>query len=198
MSANTVVLGSSVKRSLSRVLIAPALLLASMLLLSGCFAVETSYVVNEDGSGSQTLRLATGRPTWPVVQVPGVDVEVQPVDVLIDKMIQKQGRCQAAAEASLGGIGQIGNGRLDQTAIRRVQRHVPERVLKFQAEVLYTARRGRVARIDRRQIFTQGDSGSAGQGGKVNDALRSFLTGQSQRISQHQATFGVGIADFNA
>ena len=41
------------KRRLLLALIAP-----TILLLSGCFTVETSYEVNEDGSGTQTLRLA--------------------------------------------------------------------------------------------------------------------------------------------
>jgi len=41
------------RRRITLALMAPALLL-----LSGCFAVETSYVVNDDGSATQTLRLA--------------------------------------------------------------------------------------------------------------------------------------------
>lgn len=41
------------KRRLALVLLAPAILL-----FSGCFAIETSYVVNDDGSGTQTLRIA--------------------------------------------------------------------------------------------------------------------------------------------
>ena|GEM_PF-2460922 len=40
------------KRRLALALLAPAILL-----LSGCFTVETSYEVNEDGSGTQTMRL---------------------------------------------------------------------------------------------------------------------------------------------
>ncbi|MGE3960434.1 MAG: hypothetical protein AB7F65_01975 [Dehalococcoidia bacterium] len=40
-------------RRLSLALLAPALLL-----LSGCFSVESSIVVNEDGSGTQTVRFA--------------------------------------------------------------------------------------------------------------------------------------------
>lgn len=36
----------------------PALLAPFLLLLTGCFAVETSYEVNEDGSGTQTMRVA--------------------------------------------------------------------------------------------------------------------------------------------
>ena len=35
-----------------------ALLAPAVLLLPGCFAVESSFVVNEDGSGTQTMRLA--------------------------------------------------------------------------------------------------------------------------------------------
>ncbi len=35
-----------------------ALLAPAALLLAGCFGVETSYVVNDDGSATQTLRLA--------------------------------------------------------------------------------------------------------------------------------------------
>lgn len=41
------------KRRLALAFLAPAILL-----LSGCFTVETSYEVNEDGSGTQTMRLA--------------------------------------------------------------------------------------------------------------------------------------------
>ena len=37
--------------------IAVALLLTSGVLFAGCVAVENSYVVNEDGSGTQTVRL---------------------------------------------------------------------------------------------------------------------------------------------
>ena len=35
-----------------------ALVAPALLLLTGCFSVESSIVVNEDGSGTQTMRLA--------------------------------------------------------------------------------------------------------------------------------------------
>jgi len=45
------------RRRLTQALFA-ALLAPAALFLAGCFAVETTYVVNEDGSATQTLRLA--------------------------------------------------------------------------------------------------------------------------------------------
>lgn len=44
------------KQRITTALTAPILLLA--VLVTGCFDVETTYVVNDDGSGSQTMRLA--------------------------------------------------------------------------------------------------------------------------------------------
>ena len=43
---------------MKRLLSLPLILLPAALLLSGCFTLETEYVVNEDGSGSQSIRFA--------------------------------------------------------------------------------------------------------------------------------------------
>ena len=117
-----------------------------------------------------------------------------------DEAFQKQ-RCRnGAAVAALGGAGhvaEISDFALQPAAIGGEQRQPPHGILGSRRGVGHALRHLVVVGEESRQIRAQGDTRGAGERGEVHHQRRFFRRRKRQRVGQHQAALGIGVAHFD-
>mmetsp|Transcript_23227 Transcript_23227/g.55015 ORF Transcript_23227/g.55015 Transcript_23227/m.55015 type:complete len:219 (-) Transcript_23227:253-909(-) len=122
---------------------------------------------------------------------------MQPILLGRQEVFQEQRGVDGPGQRALAGVDDVADRAFDAGVVRRPQRHMPERVVQFQAQVHQVAGDVHVLGEQGRQLPAQGDAGGAGQCRQVDDQVGLALGRVSQRVTQDDAALGVGIADLD-
>ena len=150
-------------------------------------------------ASSQVVSNGTGRPVAPFSlpsfhATPAISRCAQ--SYFLGELRQEARRGDAAAR-SPGDVGEIGEVAGESLVVIVPERHLPAAVERFLAGVEQCACEAIAVAEHATRDVTQGDNHGAGQRGDVDDRCRFVALGIGERIAQNQASFGIGVQDFD-
>src|SRR5712672_3757447 len=145
--------------------------------------------------GAQPLRVGALRPAGAILQVPGIEIEVQPVGGGGHEALQEQRRNNGPGKSTGGDIVEVRDPAGQLLVVARPQGHGPERIRDAVPRFLRLAGQCRATGKQRRQIRSEGRAGRARQRRQVDQQIRTLGVGVRERIGQHQSPFSIGVAD---